>query len=159
MDQMDQLNQMDQMDQIKSPRKVCIVRYGNKLLSLQLHALAAALIVLAVAMSTGWVTLILALAFLMLVASGIFQVVRIRKAGLTVWVRDLDDEEAADKTAESPIEEPLDEQIDHPAPPAEPGGEQEEPHWTEVAYPDPDIELLAEPPEEQPSQQTENTSA
>ena len=145
------------MAQINRPRKVCIIRYGNKLLSLQLHALAAGLMILAIALSTGWTTLILALAFLVLVASAILQIVRIRKTGLTVWVRDLDEE--ADETEESPIEEPLDEQIDLPEPPAEPDGKQEEPHWTEVAYPDPDIELLAEPPEEQPSQQTENTSA
>ena len=153
------MDQMDQMDQLKKPRKVCIVRYGKKLLSLQFHVLATVLMALAVAMSSGRRAMIYLIAVLVMLALTIFQVVRIRKTGLTVWVRDLDDEEAADKTAEPSIEEPLDKQIDHPAPPAEPGGEQEEPHWTEVAYPDPDTELFAEPPEEQPSQQTGNPSA
>ena len=146
---------MDQMDQIKKTRKVCIVRYGNKLLSLQFYVLATVLMSLAVAMSTGRRAMIYIIAVLVMLTVTIFQVVKIRKTGLTVWVRDLEDEEAPDETEEPPI----DEQIDLPEPPAEPADGQEEPHWTEVAYPDPDTELLTEPPEEQPSQQTETPSA
>ncbi len=129
------------MNQKNRLRKVRIVGYGNKLLSLQLHALAAALMVLAVALSNGWGAMIFALAFLALVVSAIFQVLRIRKTGLTVWVRDLDEEAPADKTSEPIIEEPTEKQLPPAAPPASPGDEQDEHHWTEVPYPDPDAEL------------------
>ncbi|MBN1555864.1 MAG: hypothetical protein JXA11_14065 [Phycisphaerae bacterium] len=140
-------------------RDVRIVGYDKRLLFAQMQMLAAVLVLPAVALSHGWIAAVLGVLFFLLTLSVFVQLWRLRTTGLVVTLEEIPSEESAEEVQaddETP-DIPLVEETPEPIPASEPA--EPEPHWADVAYPDPDVELgltddLREEPEVHWSQST-----
>ena len=146
-------------------QKIRIVKFDRAIPVIQLLLLAAALILLAVTLAGNDVSrFFLAMALFVILTAVAWRVRCLYKAGLTFEVEFLDQESetrlalGAEKildnsdTAEgSPAEEDTAELET-----ADDGTDRK--HWTEVNYPDPDVELgLKEPPEDIPEEEKTGT--
>jgi hypothetical protein len=133
---------MAESDLIKKRREIRIVGYEKRLLIVQMLLLAAVLLLPALAVSDGWAAGLLCVVFFGLILAVFVQVWKLRATGLCVIIEEV--ESQPDETEEEiQTEETTPEPEMEESPPTEP--EEEKPHWSDLAYPDPDEELgLAE---------------
>ena len=128
---------MTETDRINKRRDVRIVGYDRRLLVAQMQILAAVLLLPAMAMSHGWGAGLLCVLFFGLILAIFVQVWKLRTTGLRVTIEEVESDEAAEaRPAELPA---VEEKAEELPPPAEPVPAQ--PHWSDQAYPDPDVEL------------------
>jgi hypothetical protein len=131
---------MAETDPVNKRRDIRIVGYDKRLLIAQMLLLAAVLCLPAMALSHGWAAALLCVMFFGLILAVFVQVWKLRATGLCVTVEDAESEAVEtgeEASAEERSAEPQVEEI--PQPSAEPAGA--EPHWSDLAYPDPDVEL------------------
>lgn len=127
-------------------RNLRIVGYDGRLLIVQMQLLAAVLLLPALTLSRGWTAAVLGLLYFALLLAVFLQAWRMRTTGLKVTVEEEQTESPSSTptvfaAAPSAPEQPAEMSVE-PSPP--------QPHWTDMAYPDPDVELgLKEAPREE----------
>ncbi len=131
----------------KDTRKIRIVKLDRNIPIIQLLGLAAVLILLGLALVPGRASAtFLTLALLTILASIAWRVRNIYRDGLTLEVQDISDDKpgrlmlVAEEVADTD-EAPATAQA-----PADRENQEEDAHWTENEYPDPDVELGLKPP-------------
>lgn len=147
---------MTETNHLKKRREVRIVGYDRRLLIAQIQLVAAVLILPAMALAPGWGAGLLCVVFFGLLLSVFAQLWKLRGTGLCVTVEDVESDTVAEDSSaeETPAEK---ESVEEPAPRAEPAAP--EMHWSDMAYPDPDVELgLAEKSSEDNDAAERNTS-
>lgn len=128
---------MTETDRIKKRRDVRIVGYEKRLLVAQMQILAAVLLLPAMAISHGWGAGLLCVLFFGLILAVFVQVWKLRATGLLVTIEEVESDEATEEpAAEVPAVEEKAEELPPPTEPAK-----DHPHWSDQAYPDPDVEL------------------
>ncbi|GEM_PF-5428928 len=131
----------------KDTRKIRIVKLDRNIPIIQLLGLAAVLILLGLALVPGRASAtFLTLALLTILASIAWRVRNIYRDGLALEVQDISDDKpgrlmlVAEEVADTD-EAPATAQA-----PADRENQEEDAHWTENEYPDPDVELGLKPP-------------
>ncbi len=146
------------MTETNKRREIRVVGYEKRLVVAQLQLLAAVLLLPAMAVSDGWAAGFLCVAFFLLILSVFAQIWKLRTTGVIVTIEELDSEiveAAAELSAEEAPEELPEQAPPTPEEPAKPLL-----HWSDVSYPDPDVELgLKEAPADSTAAAKAGTSA
>ncbi|MBN1943521.1 MAG: hypothetical protein JW849_09545 [Phycisphaerae bacterium] len=129
------------MTETNKRREMRIVGYDRRLLIAQMQLLAAVLLLPAMALSAGWAAALLGVLFFALILAVFLQAWNLRKTGVCVIVEDVPGDAESGPAVEPAEEISAAPEEESPEPPADAEPAEPQPHWTDTAYPDPDVEL------------------
>ncbi len=131
----------------RDTRKIRIVKLDRNIPIIQLLGLAAVLILLGLALSPGRASAtFLTLALLTVLASIAWRVRGLYRNGITLEVQPADDDEPGRLVLVAEEVADADEAPATTQAPDDEENQEEDAHWTEHEYPDPDVELGLKPP-------------